>query len=94
MPDNPEVNAIESGYADHVKAVFTALINKLISQPVTHMTDRQCADEFALAIKTAQRAKKLALDVVGRTSAVVPGSAIAAAATPKRAKPARPRKGK
>jgi hypothetical protein len=100
-PDgNPEIKAIELGYVEHVKALFIALTTKLINAPVTHATDRQSANEFALAVGIAKRARRMALDAVGTTEAIASGEAItfvqamAAAAIPQKPKPARSRKRK
>jgi hypothetical protein len=103
MPDpdgNLEIKAIELGYVEHVKALFIALTTKLINAPVTHATDRQSANEFALAVGIAKRARQLAVDAVGANETIAPGEAIAVARTmaaaplPQKPKPARSRKRK
>ena len=63
--DNVEAIAIEEAYEERVRLLFIGLATNLGDMPVTHRTEQQCVDQFKTGLKTAKRARQLALDVVG-----------------------------
>jgi hypothetical protein len=66
---SPEVTAIESAYDAQIQILFQTLCTGLIEGPVTHQTDQPSLDRFKLGLQTAQRAKKLALNIVATLDA-------------------------
>jgi hypothetical protein len=61
--NSTEADAIEAAYVEQVRILFRLLITNLGDEPVTHKTDQQCLDMFAVGLNTAKRAKQLALTV-------------------------------
>ena len=57
--------AIEEAYEERLHLLFIGLATNLGDMPVSHRTEQQCIDIFKTGLKTAKRARQLALDIVG-----------------------------
>ena len=69
-PNNgSEATAIEEAYLESLKTLFVNLATSLGNEPVTHETDQQCVDRFVKGMRTAKRARELALNAVAASVA-------------------------
>jgi hypothetical protein len=64
-----EATAVEAAYSECLKTLFVNLAASLGNEPVAHEKDQQCVDRFVLGMKTARRARELALNAVAASVA-------------------------
>jgi hypothetical protein len=62
--DGLEAAAIEDAYLASLKTLFVNLAANHGNEPVTHERDQQYVERFVLGMKTARRARELALNAV------------------------------
>lgn len=65
IDDRPETRAIEEAYEDQIKLLFRTLVINLIDGSAMHQNDQQSVARFSAGLKVSQRARDLALNVVG-----------------------------